>query len=273
LAFAARLVPALSRTEETLQGEIPAAAGRSESAPVEPSADSSAGFQDSNGPRDKEPRPAQTSESLQAHRRREQGAPTDEGKPVRDTTAAQNAGALTAPPLSRSAETTQPLDTKEAASSTRPAELRESEPVLRTAASSAAPARDISLRISGDANERVELRVTDRAGEVRVAVRTGDSDLAGSLREHLPELVNRLERSGFAAETWRPAQAGSASFDQRSGQRGTEGEAFAGSQHGHPGEGKERGQQQQQQRDRARWVEEIEKSVTPASERTPWLQR
>jgi hypothetical protein len=167
------VLPAWSRTEETIRGEAPAV-GRSESAPVERSADPSAGWQDSNGPRDKDPRSAQAPESLQAQRqtRREQGTPSDEEKPARaDTAAAQNAGALTAPPLSRSAETTQPLDTKEAASSTRPTELRESEPDLRTAASSAAPARDISLRISVGANERVELRVTDRAGEVRVAVR------------------------------------------------------------------------------------------------------
>jgi hypothetical protein len=34
--------------------------------------------------------------------------------------------------------------------------------------------------------------------------------LAGELREDLPALTNRLEQSGFHAETWRPAAAGDA---------------------------------------------------------------
>jgi len=67
-----------------------------------------------------------------------------------------------------------------------------------------APARDISLRLSG-AGEQVQVRVMKRNGVVRVAVRTADPELARSLRQDLPELSSRLEREGLRAESWHPA--------------------------------------------------------------------
>jgi hypothetical protein len=60
--------------------------------------------------------------------------------------------------------------------------------------------------------------VTERGGDVHVAVRTPDTRLAGELREDLPALASRLEQSGFHAETWRPAAAGGQHFaDPRAG--------------------------------------------------------
>ena len=53
--------------------------------------------------------------------------------------------------------------------------------------------------------QRVDVRLTERSGEVLVAVRTPDPQLAGSLREDLPVLSSRLEQAGFRAETWHPA--------------------------------------------------------------------
>ena len=67
---------------------------------------------------------------------------------------------------------------------------------------------DIRLELSGSGERRVEVRVTERAGEVRVAVRTPDQQLAGSLRENLPTLSSKLNDSGFRAEAWHPASTG-----------------------------------------------------------------
>jgi hypothetical protein len=66
----------------------------------------------------------------------------------------------------------------------------------------APPARDIRLQVGGE--RRVDVRVTERAGEVQVAVRTPDSRLAGALRDELPALSARLEQSGFRADIWHP---------------------------------------------------------------------
>ena len=72
----------------------------------------------------------------------------------------------------------------------------------------AATAHDIKLEVGGAGEPRVEVRVTERGGDVHVAVRTPDSRLAGDLREDLPALATRLEQSGFHATTWQPAAGG-----------------------------------------------------------------
>ena len=79
-----------------------------------------------------------------------------------------------------------------------PVELRPLEPPKPNS-----PAHEIKLEVSGAA-QRVEVRLSERAGEVRVAVRTADSHLAGSLRENLPGLSSRLAENGFRTETWHP---------------------------------------------------------------------
>jgi hypothetical protein len=68
----------------------------------------------------------------------------------------------------------------------------------------ATPARDIQLQLN-QGEQRVDVRLTERGGEVHVAVRTPDTELAGSLRDDLPRLSARLEQTGFRAETWHPA--------------------------------------------------------------------
>jgi hypothetical protein len=51
----------------------------------------------------------------------------------------------------------------------------------------------------------VEVRVSERAGDMHVEVRTPNTGLAGELREDLPALSTKLEQTGFRAETWHPA--------------------------------------------------------------------
>jgi hypothetical protein len=70
-----------------------------------------------------------------------------------------------------------------------------------------AAARDIRLEVNGG-EQRVEVRLVERGGEVHVAVRTPDAHLAETLREDLPALSSRLTESGFRTETWRPGDSG-----------------------------------------------------------------
>lgn len=66
-----------------------------------------------------------------------------------------------------------------------------------------AAAHEIRLQVA-DNSQRVDVRLTERAGEVQVAVRTSDARLAGTLREDLGVLSARLEQAGFRAESWQP---------------------------------------------------------------------
>jgi hypothetical protein len=64
--------------------------------------------------------------------------------------------------------------------------------------------RAISLNLSSK-DQNVQVRLSERAGELHVTVRTPDAGLTHGLREGLSDLVGRLEHGGFRAEAWRPA--------------------------------------------------------------------
>ncbi len=92
-------------------------------------------------------------------------------------------------------------------------------PVNKTAAAAAATEvaepvqtpsvrpQNIDLKITGADNNQVDVRVSQRAGDVQVTVRTPDGDLAQSLRQHLPELSERLSQAGVSGELWQPQTA------------------------------------------------------------------
>ncbi len=86
----------------------------------------------------------------------------------------------------------------------RPQDAMESDP--KPEAAGTAPLRDMKLEITG-AESRVEVRLSERGGEVMMTVRTPDANLASTLRENLPTLSNRLVESGFKSEAWHPAAA------------------------------------------------------------------
>jgi hypothetical protein len=72
-------------------------------------------------------------------------------------------------------------------------------PTLRT--------QSIEIQVPGAGDQQVDVRVSQRAGNVDVTVRTPDNDLAQSLRQHLPELSDRLSQSGVNGDVWQPAAA------------------------------------------------------------------
>ena len=117
----------------------------------------------------------------------------------------------------------------------------------------------IDLKIdSGDKGE-VAVRVSQRAGDVQVTVRTADGDLAQSLKQHLPELSDRLVQNGVHGEIWHPgtAQSSSANSSNSESWNGTESDSQQ--------------QQQQQQRDSQQSLDggaDQEQSKPPAA----WLE-
>jgi hypothetical protein len=129
------------------------------------------------------------------------------------------------------------------------------------------PLKDISIQVGQTPQEKVDLHLTERAGEMRMAVRAADPEMAHSLRQALPELVNRLQENGFRAEAWRPAGIVSGTGPLRetrespSNSRGGDPQQQSGwSQH-------QGGQRNQSQSDRPRWVAELESSLDGSEER------
>jgi len=145
--------------------------------------------------------------------------------------------------------------------------------VNEPAAAPAVPLRHIALQVGQNA-DAVRVDVVERGGQVHVAVRTPDQELTGSLRDHLGDLVARVERSGFRSESWIPPATTQESREQPAQQQG-----HAQQQPGR--EDNPQGRQQQQQRqqqdaqDAPQWLREMQRLMTaqdtPKENRT-WLQ-
>jgi len=123
----------------------------------------------------------------------------------------------------------------------------------------AAEVREISVRVGERGSGGVDVRLVDRGGEVRVAVRTPDAGLTRSLREGLDELVARVENLGYAAETWTPA--GRPVEAQTTGRQPSD---ASGSPHSGSGSGDGNPDRQgdagdQQRRQAPEWLEELER--------------
>jgi Flagellar hook-length control protein FliK len=75
----------------------------------------------------------------------------------------------------------------------------------------------IEIQVPGAGGQQVDVRVSQRAGNVDVTVRTPDNEIAQSLRQHLPELSERLSQSGVNGDVWQPAAAASAETSNGNG--------------------------------------------------------
>lgn len=154
-----------------------------------------------------------------------------------------------APQVTQPAPGTQPLQTDEAA-------------VTK------APLKDISFQVGQAQGQKVEVRVTEHAGELRVAVRTGDTDVAQGLRQGLSDLTAKLTENGYRAETWRPGDLSALTSTSAKEASDTPGQSpNGGSQpqsHSQPQSGapqQDRGQQNQNPSNRPRWVQELETTL------------
>ena len=117
---------------------------------------------------------------------------------------------------------------------------------------------DITVRIPDSTGQDTAVRFVERAGEIHVSVRTGDVEMAQSLRGGLNDLVNRLEDGGIRTEVWQPGSASNASTSQNDSHQpfadpdGSNGRQYSS--------GSNSGQESKQQ-NKPRWVEELENSI------------
>ncbi len=157
-----------------------------------------------------------------------------------------------------------------AGTASRPPERLEATPIRaeESAPKTAAPLKDLLVQVRQSSQESVELRVMQREGELHVAVRTGDADLAHGLRQGLPELVDRLDQGGFRAEAWRPAGVVSAPEPSSHAQSRSSESRNADSQSQPGWSQQERGQRDHNQSNRPKWVEELEGNLAGGGDRS-----
>lgn len=127
----------------------------------------------------------------------------------------------------------------------------------------AQPLKDLSLQMSQPGVEKVEIRLVQQSGELHVAVRTGDSEMAHGLRQNLPELVGHLEDNGFHTEAWRPgvSAAPGPGHVQESHSAASGNPQSSDDPQSRSGSQQQDGQRPRQQSNRPAWVEELESST------------
>lgn len=123
--------------------------------------------------------------------------------------------------------------------------------------------RDLALVIPGRVSEgmrqeSIQVRLMDRSGEVRVAVHTGDSQLAHSLRGQLGELVTRLEQAGYRTQTWQPVEAAAGAPRTGNGRQPAGPQTSSGFGRGNSNSGgQEARQQPRDSQDQPEWVRSL----------------
>jgi len=141
------------------------------------------------------------------------------------------------------------------------------EPQGETANRAGESVHNISLRLSNAEQGSVQVRLSERAGELHVSVRTPDTGLTRGLRDGLPDLMGRLQVNGYRADTWQPGGNGS-----NAGQdHGQDAAGHGSSQQRNGGGSQQQSSQEQQQQDEQtpQWVRELESSIS--KEQQPWV--
>ena len=124
------------------------------------------------------------------------------------------------------------------------------------------PLNNILLQVNQSANEKVLVSLVQQSGELRLAVRTDDSELAQGLQQGLSDLVGKLQGTGYRADTWHPVQSQVAVAPTLESQNASN-QSHPGGSQSQPGwSQQDGGQQRQNQSNRPRWVEEMESSLT-----------
>jgi hypothetical protein len=136
-------------------------------------------------------------------------------------------------------------------------QITETEGAAADDVSSPAPLRSMQVQINGRDNQRVDLRLVERAGTLSMSVRSLDGTLNRNLQDHLPELITKLADQPGEAEWWTP-KTQTAEGGSGSGTGGGSKEDSSASQGQQNQTGADSGRQQGgRQSNQPRWVEEL----------------
>jgi len=127
----------------------------------------------------------------------------------------------------KSAEAINPISTGSGNANAAPARSPATESAAQTPAPRAAdiplteqrttqPVHDVTLRLTSD-TQQVDVKLSDRGGELRVAVQSADPILTTDLRASVHDLIGGLEKGGFHTDVWQPGSSPRHDFDATAG--------------------------------------------------------
>ena len=125
------------------------------------------------------------------------------------------------------------------------------------------PMKELSIRMEAAEGQKVDVRFVQRAGDLQIAVKSGDDITTQGLRHGLSDLANRLNETGYHAETWRPGQQAPPESSSTSSENQSQSD---GSQSNSGGPQQDRGQRHNNPSNRPPWIDELESNLSGATE-------
>jgi hypothetical protein len=121
----------------------------------------------------------------------------------------------------------------------------------------ASPLNEITLRVANADQSSTSIRMVDRSGELHVAIRASDPQLADSLRGNVEQLTSRLGNSGWSAEVWKPTAVAAVVRTQASSEQMPQGQQGSKGQQANQEGGRADPRQQNNKQKYPDWVEEF----------------
>lgn len=128
----------------------------------------------------------------------------------------------------------------------------------------AEPVRGAHVQIAGAGNQRVDIRLVERAGALSVTVRSPDSSVTKALQDQVSELTTRLSSEHFRTELWTPRRHDSETQHSQEGNAQREGSEQSGDR----GSGD---RQQNRRNPEPEWAQEIEQTSKTFKKRIEYL--
>ena len=130
--------------------------------------------------------------------------------------------------------------------------LSTNDPHLEPKTAPGDPLRVLRVQFAGSNEQRVDVRVADAGGQLRVSVRSSEPGLTQALQDHMPELTSRLSEQSFHASVWMPSSSGPASGPRS---------AMAFSVNVNPeGQGQQGRREREQNHPKPEWIDDLERN-------------
>ena len=129
----------------------------------------------------------------------------------------------------------------------------------------ALPMKELSMRIEAAEGQTVDIRIVQRAGDLQIAVKSGDDFTTQGLRHGLSDLANRLNETGYHTETWQPGQITQESSAAASDKSSPHSQSD-GSQSHSGGSKQDRDQRQDNPSNRPHWIQELNSNLGSSPE-------
>jgi hypothetical protein len=131
-----------------------------------------------------------------------------------------------------------------------------------------APMNEIFVRVESHQGQNVDLRITQRAGDLQIAVNSSDLVTTEGLRHGLSELTNRLNESGYQAEAWHPGHPTAAADSAGNSGNSSRQQSSGNSQSNSGWSQQNRGQRDNNPSNSPRRTQEFKTSLTGAAQST-----